>query len=68
MAAGAGGLLPENWPSQDVSFVECEREESSPWRDPGTRRSRAPAHDGAPQVASEYHRSSVTGPVFDARF
>ena len=24
------GLLPENWPSWTVSFVECEREESRP--------------------------------------
>ena len=24
------GLLPENWSSWDVSFVECEREESGP--------------------------------------
>ena len=25
------GLLPENWSSWDVSFVECEREQSVKW-------------------------------------
>ena len=29
-AVGRSGLDPENWSSREVSFVECEREESSP--------------------------------------